>query len=479
MAKYSISRSQLPKAHSSCALEGIEIHAGQLVTGTACISLGNREKPVHISRDGYFTKLQWISSKWIVFWEEGEKRGWLVNGASALLHILRASLTHSKLKFKSAFLANLEDILDPENAMGADAALQLLTEEKNRSIPLYPDIAEYENSSTDLGKGKEPETRYRYYRLENRVEHIYNILDKLIEHQTNAEQRSGLRLHTRPRRHLEGWDFKDLAADGDPFFARVATLNALGKGWVDFIRSIHAVVLLGRGFGELIQPQWTSNRGCTRWLTLPTKRYYLAARVSDLKEIMEDHGDAQANPMKLCDDVLWPVKHAAFQSCPCGATKLSLKHYEPVQALFPMKFERLLGKNPLVELQDAGAVVFGHNINIHWHWKDFGDPVKGDPPVEGSSTASFEDSGLGSNLNSCESPSGYDTAHTPSSTSHALSTGASDPSGSRIHGDQQMLTPAGPSGSGRGSVQGVISSIRGKVKLSRWRKTKKDEEHQS
>ncbi|RSL44715.1 hypothetical protein CEP54_014572 [Fusarium duplospermum] len=474
VANYSISRSQLPRAHSSCALDKVEIHAGQLVTGTACFSIGNREKPVHISRDGYFTKLQWISSKWIVFWDEGEKRGWLVNGASALLHILRASLTHSKRKFRSAFLMNPQDLLDPEDAMEADAALQILTEEKNRSIPLYRENVEFENSNTDLGKGKEPETRFRYYRLENRVDHIYNILEKLIDHQTDAERRNGLRIKPRPRRHLEGWDFKDLVTDGDPFFARVATLNALGKGWVDFIRSIHAVALLGRGFGELIQPKRTTNGGCPKWLTLPAERYYLAACVSDLKEIMEDHGDAQANPMKLCDDVLWPVKDAAFQSCPCGTTTRSLKHYEPVQTLFPVTFKRVLGKKPLIELKEAGAVVFGHNINIQWHWKDFGDPVKGDPPEEGLSLDSFQDSGLGSTLGSCESPSGYDTSHAQTSASHAVSIEASDRSGLQTDGEQEGLTTAGPSRSGKGRVQGVISSISTKMKPLRWWRTKRD-----
>ncbi|RTE75703.1 hypothetical protein BHE90_009827 [Fusarium euwallaceae] len=473
MADYSISRSQLPRTHSSCALDKVEIHAGQLVTGTACFSIGNREKPVHISRHGYFTKLQWISSKWIVFWDEGEKRGWLVNGASALLHILRSSLTHSKSKFKSAFLMNPQDLPDPESVMEADAALQILTEEKNRSIPLYRENVEFENCNTDLGKGKGPETQFRYYRLENRVDHIYNMLEKLIDHQTDAERRNGLRIKPRPRRHLEGWDFKDLVTDGDPFFARVATLNALGKGWVDFIRSIHAVTLLGRGFGELIQPKQTSNGGCSRWLTLPTERYYLAARVSDLKEIMEDHGDAQANPMKLCDDVLWPVKNAAFQSCPCGTTTQSLKHYEPVQTLFPMSFKHLLVKKPLVELKETGAVVFGHNINIHWYWKDFDDPVKGDPPEEGVSLESFEDSGLGSTLGSCESPSGYDTSHAPTSASHAVSTGASDPSGVWADGDQDVFDTARPSRSGSGRVQGVISSISTKVKPLRWWRTKR------
>ena len=43
------------------------------------------------------------------------------------------------------------------------------------------------------------------------------------------------------RRRLEGWDFKDLASGEDPIYPHVTTLHALGKGWVDFLRSIQAI----------------------------------------------------------------------------------------------------------------------------------------------------------------------------------------------------------------------------------------------
>lgn len=44
--------------------------------------------------------------------------------------------------------------------------------------------------------------------------------------------------------HLEGWDFMHLPS--------IATLNkAYGK---HFTRAIYAITLVGRGFGEIIQP---------------------------------------------------------------------------------------------------------------------------------------------------------------------------------------------------------------------------------
>lgn len=48
----------------------------------------------------------------------------------------------------------------------------------------------------------------------------------------------------RVRTHLEGWDFCDLATDRD-LRPRIATLLALRYGWVDFIRSVKAITVLG------------------------------------------------------------------------------------------------------------------------------------------------------------------------------------------------------------------------------------------
>ncbi|KAI1372415.1 hypothetical protein F4677DRAFT_463389 [Hypoxylon crocopeplum] len=400
----SIDKSRLPSTHSGCVLEKAEVSGGQFVTGTAAFTLGNREKPVHISRTGYLNKMQWISSKHMVLWDEGEKRGWLVNGASALLHILRASLEHSKRKFQSAWLLDPSELGDLSNTAQGDSALHLLIDTRNRDLELCIDKSEVYDEETPWTNKKQ-----------DRIEHIYSILEKLIDHQTDAERRSGLRINPRPRRQLEGWDFKDLATDGDPFFPRVATLQSVGKGWVDFTRAIHAVTLFGRGFGELIQPRSTT---CPRWSALPSEKYYLAACISDLQEIMENHGDADCNPRQLCDNVIWHMKHTTFDSCPCIGDK-TRKHHDPVQVLFPLKFMRDLKTKPHIELKAQGAVIFGHNMNLHWHWGDVGDPVKGDPPPELRSTRdTFNDSGLGSSL----SPSAGRSASDPNSAVSPAST---------------------------------------------------------
>ncbi|KAJ3578823.1 hypothetical protein NPX13_g1746 [Xylaria arbuscula] len=205
LATYDIGRSRLPKAHSHHMLEKVEISAGQFVTGTAAFTLGNREKPVHITRYGFLTKLQWISSKYVVLWDQGDKRGWLVDGAGALLHILRASLVHSKHKLQSAWLLDPGALKDHPDLTRSDASLQVLIDEKNRDLTLYMDKTEVyeENIREGATTNNSSRRQTRHYRLEDRIEHIYNILEKLIDHQADVERRSGLQINIRPRQHLE------------------------------------------------------------------------------------------------------------------------------------------------------------------------------------------------------------------------------------------------------------------------------------
>ncbi|KAI0539484.1 hypothetical protein GGR58DRAFT_234412 [Xylaria digitata] len=461
-ATYDIGKSCLRRAHSHHMLEKVEVSGGQFVTGTAAFTLGNREKPVHITRFGFLAKMQWISSKYVVLWDERDKRGWLVNGASALLHILRASLEHSKRKFQSAWLLDPNALKDPDDPSRPDASLQVLINENNRNLTLYMDKTEvYEENVRDGATTTSTSRRQtRHYRLEDRIEHIYNILEKLIDHQADVERRSGLQIKIRPRRHLEGWDFKDLVKDGDPIFPRATTLATVGKGWVDFIRALHAVTLFGAGFGELIQPRHTGGSICDRWSLLPKDRYYLAACVSNLLEIMEEDGDEASTPRRLCDNVVWHMKQATFDPCPC--TKDEKKsHHDPVQALFPLKYTSSLGRKPRVDLKGTGAVIFGHNMRLRYYWKDTGDPVKGDPPPEtcDGSPDLFEDSGIGSSLGS----SRFLSVSDPSSAgSQSQSQGEKSPAQSQV--TTPPSPPSRPLQSSKRALGEIVSSVSKKMR---------------
>lgn len=248
-------------------------------------------------------------------------------------------------------------------------------------LPIYADKDDVE---TDKEDGNNPYPRpfmrkKRFYRLEDRVEKLYEVLEKLIDHQVDKAGQAGVKLKAHARRHLEGWNFKDIASDKDPIYARGETLHATGKGWVDFIRSIQAVTLFGNGFGNLFQP--LEKIECSHWDKVPEGKFYLAACVSDLQQIMEMEGDDTATPMRICHGILWFSPGASFDACQCAKTQ-SRSHSDPVQVLLPTSSTKRLPKQKKIYLHQKGAVVFGHNTNYKWKWKDTGDPVEGDPSLE-------------------------------------------------------------------------------------------------
>jgi len=122
----------------------------------------------------------------------------------------------------------------------SDSAIDVLLNPTNKELKIYLEKKDH-------------------LRLKDRIEHLYNILEKIIDHQVGVAGQSGVNLRLKARRHLKGWDFKDLATDRDPFYPHVATLQAIGKGWIDFTRAIYAITLFGRGFSEIVQPADTSN----------------------------------------------------------------------------------------------------------------------------------------------------------------------------------------------------------------------------
>ncbi|KAL1626919.1 hypothetical protein SLS54_002457 [Diplodia seriata] len=390
-AKFGIERSRLPQTGSGCVLEKVSISGGKFVTGSVGIGIGIRDKPVHIQRNGYISRLQWISQRYVVFWDVQAKRGWLVNGTNALLHIVRASIHHNKSDdFETLFLLDPKSIKEADIAHTTKSAIDVLTDQNNMMLELYPDKPQQEIKTVHkrtVGGSQDPpseavtEDKRTFYRLQDRVDEIYNVLEKIIDHQVDAAGQSGVKLSARARKHLEGWDFKDLATNRDPVYPRVAKLSTMGYGWVDFTRAIQAITLFGKEFGELIQSEGLSNQ-CKKWKHVPEGRYYLVAAVSDMRKIMDLDGDPDANPLKVCESLIWynPVNPFG-PPCLCKQGPHA-KHSDPVQTFFPSHMRSILPKKPIVKLGTRGGVIFGHNLNYkEWHYGDHDDPVKGELPI--------------------------------------------------------------------------------------------------
>ncbi|KAH6869157.1 hypothetical protein B0T10DRAFT_418901 [Thelonectria olida] len=369
-ARYNIDGTGLPPPHAGCLLEKVSLSGGKIITGGMTFAVAVKDVPPHLTRHGYIPKLKWIATKYIVLWDEKDKRGWLANGTSALLHLVRTSLDHySKDDFSDSFLFDPSRMKDPSEHK-PNSASRILSNLNNRELVIYPGRSE---------RG--------YYLFEDLVEQHYSILEQIMDHHRNVAGQNGVNLKLRVRKHLEGWDFVELATDHDPC-PRVATLQALGYGWVDFIRSIGAITLFGCGFGDIIRPIAFDGM-CPGWKTLPTQKYYLAASVFDLNNIMTKFGKGQADPLQPVHGLLWHCPGDVVAPCQCqahGARQtirgVFRRHHDPVQVFHPKKSGLVLHIRRPQELDDGGAVVFGHNFAWRYRWKEGGeeDVEAGHPP---------------------------------------------------------------------------------------------------
>jgi hypothetical protein len=115
---------------------------------------------------------------------------------------------------------------------------------------------------------------------------------------------------------------------------------------------------------------------------------------------MDMDGNQEANPMELSDNIVWHNPDKIFEPCQCMENSRE-EHSDLLQVLLPLKLYNILPKMDHVQLEDHGAVIFGHNVNFKWFWKDTGDPINAELP---SSSEEFEtqyyDSGIGSSLGS-------------------------------------------------------------------------------
>jgi hypothetical protein len=422
------------------------------ITGGASMLIGKKDKAVNLrSRDDYTMRLKWVSKKFVVLYDVKERRAWLVDGLSAVLHLVRASLKCDlEDPFKALFLYEPSAFKETDRMYsGKYAAIQVLTNPENMSLPLYakPESAKEDISIGDAGVQTRMLSKTKTnYCLKDRIESICGVLEQIMAHQADVATQDGVgfRINSTPRRHLEGFDFMDIATDEDPFWPRMVDLRSSGRGWVDFTRALHAITLFGSGFGELIQPvseQPSICEGCNVYADVPKGQDYLAVCVRDIKDIIQKRGSTNTVPWRLIDNIYWHTPDKTFE--PCSRNRKSSAKHDRVQVLLPATFPKLWGRNfknpPDLNLAPAGALLFGHSRRFPLRWGDSGDPQEGHPDQEVEELeSSFRDSGLGTSLAS-SSLGVTDSSSSRSPGSHTSLWGASRSADELASEDEQPM----------------------------------------
>lgn len=344
-----------------------------------------------------------LASRYFVLYDVDDRCAWLVDGVSALLHLLRASIKHlqNHRLLRQLFCFNGDEFEEPKQPYtGSDAAFEVLSNMNNRTLPLYSGPQESWRERTFKHGTKAEDVlkqKTSMVCVEDRVERLCDVLGQIVAHHDDVSTEAGVgfRLKLTPRRQLEGFDFMDLAAGEGTLWPKTATLHAAGAGWVDFTRAIHAITLFGTGFGDLFQPEGDPCGRCLSNEPLPKEKDYLAATIPEIQEILKKKGSTRANPWRLVDKIYWHNPDKLFEPCQC--TDSPGAQHDRVQVLLPATFPKLWsrGLQSPTTLPTDGAVIFGHSWKFPLRWHARGDPVEGEP--EASTDAleeKFHDSGI-------------------------------------------------------------------------------------
>lgn len=203
-----------------------------------------------------------------------------------------------------------------------------------------------------------------------------------------------------PRSQLDGWGFDSIVRRGNGVGPSTLTLPSIGKGWVDLVRAIGATTFFGEGFGELLSP------GTDTCPKVPHGRFYLAAAVSDITRLMtmnRCHPRGIPRVISQRPPILWYSPSGSLAPCGCvGGRGLNAADLV-IQVLWPKSYALLLPEaNEQLDLQKQGngAIIFGHNDTMQHYLPDFGSPVLGKPLDPIRELESYDDSGIGSSLES-------------------------------------------------------------------------------
>lgn len=212
----------LPKASASIVVDKLYIEGGSPVTAGLMLDVNKKEQPFWLQREkDYPSFLNWVKLQPVVFYDVEERRAWLVDGASALLHLVRISLHLDINDPESAY----DWVYDPSKLKGhwpgvgsRQAALQTLKSWENRALNVYI-------VNKHIDPNGVPVTKYSTF--EERVKTILHSIEKLIDRQAQAASQDGIKFSQTldPRRDVVGFDIVDIIDPSVPIYPRIQHLT--------------------------------------------------------------------------------------------------------------------------------------------------------------------------------------------------------------------------------------------------------------
>lgn len=341
------------------------------------------------NRSVYEDQISTARKFFVGLYDVDRKTGWLLDGASALLHLSVKSLTcepwQSSIHVKLDEHRKIEKFNYSDPNGGPDAAKTVLMNPENRRMLLIEEPK----------VGPEETLKVRF---EDLVSKNYDLLEQIHDKQNARSTMLELRS---PATSFIGFDFLEMA-EGERYIApRGVALQSNGRAWIGLIRKLRAIRLLGNGLGDLIQPTASSPALCEYWKQVPKNQEHLTVCVSTVAEICRKRHLDSSESIELAEGIHWYQPHLLFENRNCGRSYCT-QACDRLQVLSERRkgWSSRQRRRPEPSKHRDGALIFGKLTHVR------NSPFETHPD-EGNQTMMddvVDDSGLGSSISDSLSP---------------------------------------------------------------------------
>jgi hypothetical protein len=348
-SSYSVhpSRSE-PVNHKTLSLATLSINGGKLLTVGTTFNVGHKDvAPALKSSEAQVYELQIdaASKMTVLFYSTEDRRAWLLDGASALVHLARVWLASTSAVRLS--MEKIEGLQYIRGHGGGSSAVAVLMANKDFKIfedsevkheATTPDspsdagnsaadsgylsgISRTSSNTTSEGSTKRTTTWWTYkaliVELWRNLEAMKDKLDKLKMQGPEVSFRM-----PSTGEILTGWDTVDFLSPRRPLQARFVGLKSESRRWIKFTKEISAIPLMAQGFGDLIAPS-TELHVCKSMQFLPKERDLLAVPLSVLlltaKRYLRWENENSRECVRISDSTFMYGFHPVAKDCRCAS----------------------------------------------------------------------------------------------------------------------------------------------------------------
>ncbi|CAN9258661.1 unnamed protein product [Alternaria alternata] len=355
------------------------VSISRVVGISGSIVRGNRDKPEYFKYSDLRQQMESARGWFIVLYDSSDRRGWLTDGASALLHIVRTRLAGRPYDGCGSEFTNkhvkTSEFTHPSPDAGPDAAYHALMDENNQKYivsrdfdswseekaePRRPQVlpAGMGDSATSAVEGSTDERKeiYKTTSFKQIVTQTYGILETIYDRERDMDSSHAIKeLRSPLGTSIEGWEFMDFVRYKQTLTRRYHPLQSRGVAWADMMKRAHGIVLFGRNFGDLYKP---AGSVCKPWKRVPQGHELLAAPVSlmqQMQQISFEDGEVEEGSNEVVKGIFWYPSTDMLSQCLLGC-----KHLSP-HRLQHLARKRMNGcaQSKLGDLSGEGAVLFG------------------------------------------------------------------------------------------------------------------------